>query len=248
LNAAGGSDFGKFVSSAIKSCDECQLPAACDHRDGDSIEESVPPCINVPISRFLQVRGRVAEASETGRGSENCQCPIRHVDAKRPMGHCFKELGELSEDVPTAEVGESTTVRRWREPDVKRVLSGADNELRKNPLFFLPSTRLSQSGVLEAFAKEGCSGNHRWPIHKSVPVRVHAPHCSPRQYSIIAVCTACGDMRSFGCAVECRRTQSSPTHRCAQFCGHAPHLLFISRSRSASNLPFRTAWFCGCFF
>jgi hypothetical protein len=39
------------------------------------------------------------------------------VNAKRPMGHCFKELEEL----PMAEAGESARVR-WRETNVKRVM------------------------------------------------------------------------------------------------------------------------------
>jgi hypothetical protein len=42
----------------------------------------------------------------------------------------FKELEELSEDVPMAEAGESARVR-WRETVVKRVLSGAGKEVRK---------------------------------------------------------------------------------------------------------------------
>ena len=48
-----------------------------------------------------------------------------------PMGHCFKELEELSEDVPMAEAGESARVR-WRETDASlRVLSGAGKVVRK---------------------------------------------------------------------------------------------------------------------
>jgi hypothetical protein len=46
------------------------------------------------------------------------------------MGHCFKELEELSEDVPMAEAGESARVR-WRETDANRVLSGAGKVVRK---------------------------------------------------------------------------------------------------------------------
>ena len=67
-----------------------------------------------------------------------------HVKAKRPMGHCFKELEELSEDVPMAEAGESARVR-WRETDVKRlgVLSGAGKVVRKaaRTLTFMSETK-----------------------------------------------------------------------------------------------------------
>ena len=56
-----------------------------------------------------------------------------HVNAKRPIGHCFKESEELSEDVPMAEAGESARLL-WRETNIKQVLLGAGKVVRKAAL------------------------------------------------------------------------------------------------------------------